>query len=306
MAKTQFIDTPDELKKLFRKAFQQRDRFILGVLQGQRREPSKKQKRLLRRKAIINDGQDGRGSMLKYLADIWQPMTDEQKAVWTTAGEVCGLTNWQLFVSDNAQRIKYSLELGVPPSDIWQVRTGRILIEAPASSIILQQDHLQSYAVAQKIPGTPWKYQIVNLTEIFTLPIEIGIRYKADLTATGGTQYARYKARVWSKYQGIDRYDDVYIDLDPSTDWVYDTLEITVIRGIIVSYTLYIEIEGYTGELLFDNVRAIHGGTNWARDPRCDDISKIFEGAFSIVPPFWIPVSLPAGASYSSVFPPAL
>jgi hypothetical protein len=306
MARTQFVDVADELKNLERKALERRDRFILGVVQGHRREPSKAQKRLLKRAAIINSPQEGRGSLFKFLSPLWRVLTPTQKAVWATAGSKMSLSNWQTFISDNAERIKNSLTLSVPPSELWQVRAGTLLIEAPASEIILKQEHPQSYWIAQKVVGASWKRELVFLNEVFSLPLDLEIRYKADLTAEGSPQVARYMARVWTSYQGEDIETDFAINFNPSTDWTLATLEISGLRGIIIGYTLFLEISGYRGELLFDNIRAVHGGTNWALDPRCDKINQTFEKAFALVPPFWIPVSLPAGASFVSSFPPAL
>jgi hypothetical protein len=306
MAKTETIETPDELKNQQRAAIEQRDRFIYSVAQSHKRLPSRAQARLLKRPAVVNSPMEGRGSLFKYLAPFWRGLTTEQKQVWRDAGVFSSITNWQLFISDNAARIRNSLALEVPPSELWQVRTGRLLIEAPASEIILKQEHPQDYYVSQKITGTPWKSEVVNIVENFSLPLELQFRYKSDLTAEGGTQVARYFARVWSGYQGQDIVTDLEIPLSASTDWTLETVELTSVVGHLISYTLFLEISGYRGEILFDNIRALHGGSNWARDPRCDDITKTFVKGFALVPPFWIPVSLPSGASFSTVFPPAL
>jgi hypothetical protein len=306
MAKTQTIEVPDELKNLEQKAIERRDRFFLGVAQGHKREPSKAQKRLLKRPAVVNSPMEGRGSLFRYLAPFWRNLTPEQKALWSAAAPFSSLTNWQLFISDNAARIRNSLTLEVPPSELWQVRTGYFNIESPATELILKQEHPVEYYVTQKITGTPWKSELVRIVENFSLPLELQFRYKSDLTAEGPTQRARYYAEVWTSYQGEDVMHVVEVPIEPVSDWTLGTASISGLRGIIIGYTLYIEIVGYRGTLLFDNIRALHSGSNWARDPRCDDITKIFTKGFAIVPPFWIPVSLPTGASFSTVFPPAL
>jgi hypothetical protein len=306
MARTQFINVPDELKNLEAAALERRDRFTLGVVQAHKRLPSKKQAKLLKRAAVINSPMQGRGSLFKYLAPLWGQLTTEQKNVWKEAAAISSLTNWQLFVSDNAARIRNSLSLVVPPSTLWQVRAGRLLIESPADELILKQEHPLNYYVAQKIVGQSWKRELVNLTENFSLPLEIGIRYKSNLTAVGGTQIARYRAEVWTSFQGQDIKNDVVINFSSSADWTLITADTTGLPGILIGYTLYLEIVGYRGELLFDNIRAIHGGTNWALDPRCDAINTVFKKAFAVVPPFWIPVSLPTGSSFQSDYPPAL
>ncbi len=295
MARTSTIEVPPELQSLFNDSIEQRDRFILGVCQSHKRRRSKRIERQIAEKSLFG-----------FLAIMWRTLTDEQKDAWRTAGQFSNLTNWQLFISDNAARLRHDLPLYVPPSELWQVRAGQILVEDPASEIILKQEHPHGYWVAQKVVGASWKRELVFLKEFFSLPLDLGIRYKANLTAEGGTQRARYFARVWTSYQGQDSETDFAIDFDPVTDWKHETLEISGLRGVIVAYTLFIEIIGYRGELLFDNIRAVHSGTNWALDPRCDEINKTFQKAFSIVPPFWVPVSIPDGASFASHYPPSL
>lgn len=295
MAKTVSIEVPDELKTLYNKAIERSDPFTFGTAQAAKSLPPDARKKVLREQ-----------SLFRFLSPIWRELTTEQKQVWKDAAVYNGISGWQLFISDNAARIRNNLSLDIPPSDLWQVNAGYLTIESPATEIVLMQAHPQSYWVAQKVVGAPWKKNLVQITETFSLPLELQIRYKSDLTPVGGTQSARYFARIWTSYQGQDIYTDLDINFDPSTDWTYAENEETAIRGILLGYTLYLEIVGYTGTLLFDNIRAIHGGTNWALDPRCDDISKTFSKAFAIVPPFWVPQSLPTGASYSSQFPPAL
>ena len=302
MVKTQFIDIPDELKNVEQKAIERRDRFFLGAAQSHKREMSKKQKRILGRLPVINSPMVGRGSLFRYFSPLWKALTTTQKNVWKTAGVYSSLSGWQLFVSDNAARLQNDLTLEVPPSNLWQVRAGRILIESPATEIILKQEHPQDYWVTQKIAGRSWASELVLINETFSLPLEIQIRYKSNLSATGPTQSAKFYAQIWSSYQGEDIYTNIEIPFSASVDWTYATASLSVLRGIIVGYTLFIEIIGYTGELMYDNIRAIHSAQNWARDPRCDDISKTFEKQFSLVPPFWVPVSLPTGSSYVSQY----
>lgn len=295
MAKVESIAIPDELKNQYNATLQVRDRFELGVVQGQAAPLSDTQRKRAR-------GQ----SLFSFFSVLWRAMSEEDKQAWKDAAPYSNLSGWQLFVSDNAARLKASLPLEVPPSELWQVRAGQILIEDPATEIILKQEHPLDYWVSQKVRGQSWKNTLVLLREEFSLPLTLEIRYKSDLTAVGGTQKAKYYARIWSTYQGRDIYTDFGIDFDPSTDWTFATIDYFDVIGKLKGYTLYMEVVGYQGELLFDNIRAVHSGTNWARDPRCDDISKTFTKAFAVVPPFWVPVSLPQGSTFTSQFPPAL
>jgi len=295
MAKTQTIEIPDELKNLESKALERSDRFVYGTVQAHKSEPSKARKKLIKEMSLFG-----------YLATIWRTLTDEQKNVWRIAGGTTSLTNWQLFVSDNAARLRSELELNTPPSYLWQVRAGYINITSPACSILLKQEHPINYWVTQKIAKRPWARELVYIEENFSLPIDLEIRYKSNLTACGSEQRARYYVEVWTSYQGEDIMHEVAIDFDPVKDWTFETVDIASLRGIIIGYTIYIDVFGYTGTLAFDNLAVVHGGTNWARDPRCDEIDKTFKKAFAIVPPYWIPVDVGDGVSYSSVYPPSL
>ena len=295
MAKTETQETPDELRNLANTTMEQRDRFELGVVQGHKSEVSRGYKERLREQTLF-----------KFLAPLWGALSPEEKLVWKTAGAVSNITGWQLFISDNAQRLRYGLTLGVPPSDIWQVRTGRILITAPANGILLKQEHPRDYWVSRKKRGQPWKQELVFVTEQFGLPLDIEIRYKTDLEINGGVQSARFFAKLKTSYQSRDEEYEASIDLEPSEDWTTATVSLTSARGIVIGYTIFIEIIGYRGEIFLDNGRAIHGGTNWIRDPRFDAMDKVFTKAFSVVKPFWEVVELDEGASYETVYPPSL
>lgn len=295
MAKTQSVSVPDEIKTLYNSAIELSDPFVFGTAQAHKALPPD------RRKAALK-GQ----SVFRFLAPIWRELTPEQKLVWKEAGVYSGISGWQLFVSDNSARIRTQLPLDIPPSELWQVNAGRLLIESPADTLILKQEHPQSYWAAGKVVGASWKKQLVRIVENFSLPLELQIRYKTNLTPVGDTQSARFFARIWTSYQGQDIYSDLDINFSPSADWTYSTVTESAMRGILIGYTLYLEIIGYTGEVLFDNIRALHSGSNWAQDPRCDEINKIFRKAFAVVPPFWVPVSLPSGSTFSSQYPPSL
>jgi hypothetical protein len=313
MAKTSSIQIPDELKSGFNASLERRDRFFLGVVQGHKRQLSRREKKMLKRPAIINSPMEGRGSLFKFLSPYWRALSTGQKEVWNEASFFSGLNGWQLFISDNAARIRNNLSFPLPPSELWQVRAGHLKIESPATELHLKQEHPLDYWVTQKIRGQAWKSELYLIREAFSLPLELAIRYKADLTEisspewdSGTPRVARYYASVHTSYQGQDIHYEIDIPFDLQTDWKLAEGSNALMRGIIISYTLHIEIKGYRGAVLFDNIRAVHSGQNWARDPRCDEINKTFTKGFAVVPPFWIPVALPVGASFSSHYPPAL
>ena len=53
MAKTVSVDVPDELKLAYNSALERSDRFLYGVVQAHKHEPSKMQKRFLKRSFIV-------------------------------------------------------------------------------------------------------------------------------------------------------------------------------------------------------------------------------------------------------------
>lgn len=293
MAKTTFIDVPDELRDQFNKSIEQRDRFIYGVAQGAKRLVPKR-----RRYELIAQ------SLFRNLSPFWRALSPEQKLVWRNAAAVSGINGWQLFVSDSASRLKNELEIGIPPSSLWQVRIGLIEIESPATSILLHQDHARDYLEAVKRRGQPWKFDLLELRENFSLPLNIQCRYFNDLTPEGSNQVARFYAEVETSYQSKTIFHTIEIPFSVSGEWTYETATLDNVRGIIIGYRLFLEIRNYRGKLMIDNLRAVHSGTNWVRDPRMDNMQKVFEKAFRLVQPYWVPDEMPEGASYRTIFEP--
>lgn len=295
MAKTQTIEIPDELTELFDKSIERGDRFVYGTVQAHKSELSRKGKEKLKAKGLFG-----------FLSLLWATLDDEDKDTWADAGDPSGLTNWQLFISDNAARLRNDLSLAVPPSAKWQVRTGYLDLADGATQIKLVQKHPLSYWIAQKIAGKPWKRELVKITEQLSLPLRIGLSYKADLTASGSNPSAQFYARVWSSYQGVNRYTDLEIPFSAQTDWVIEEETLSSVIGYLIGYEIIFEIEDYEGVLFFDNLIVEHSEQNWARDPRADNVDKVFEKGFAVVRPFWVPEVLPSGATYQTVYPPAL
>lgn len=292
MAKVQTVTVDDEMRDLYDKTLMQRDRFSLGVIQAQRRVTPRTLKEKLRGRTLFS-----------FLRDYWAELTPEEKEVWRAAGAASGLSGWQLFVADNAQRIRADLPLGEPPADEWQVLAAHARIEAPASELIVTQAHPATYMEAVKVRGRAWKKEAVRVTEPFSLPLTVSCSYTTALEATGETQVARFYARVWSSYQGRDIFTDAVIPLLENTDWVQGSATVSAQRGIILGYVLVLEIVGYRGDVWLDNIKATHGGTNWARDTKCNEVQKIYTRGFAEVAPHWVALSQPAGAYFSSLYP---
>jgi hypothetical protein len=306
MARVQSVDFPDELRDLYNKTYEKRDRFILGVVQSHKHLLSRTQKNLLRRTAIVNSPQQGRGSLFKYLSPFWRSLTNEAKNNWRERAVFSHWTNWQLFISDSAARIRNDISFPVLPKEETQVHAGIISISPPDSKVIIEQEHPQDYYISSRIRGGKGKREVVHVRETFSLPLSFTISYSSDLSAVGSFQEFRIFARIWHSYQGEDLYTDLDLQVSSSSDWVRVSSSISKIKGILISYSLIIHIEGYTGEVFFDNIKIVHSGTNWARDKICKEINKNFIKGFAVVLPNWRAAAIGEHSVFFSDFPPSL
>ena len=133
---------------------------------------------------------------------------------------------------------------------------------------------------------------------VFTL----GLNYKSNLSASGPNPYAKFYAKFWYSYQGRNLEYELSIPLDLIADWKTASDELTELISYVVRYNLYIHLHDLEGDLYFDNVKAIHGGQNWARDPFCKDIDKNFSRNFYQVPQAWVGVITSEGVDFESIY----
>lgn len=294
MAKTSTINFPSELSEDMKKAIKQSDRFTLGSVGGKGNWTTRSKKRRYRNI-----------SLFRFLAEFWAELSETEKDEWREAGLPSFLTNWQLYISMNAAQIRNGLAITNTASEKWQTLTCRLVVESPAEELKIKQSHQYQYWETESIPGEWWKERLTLVTELVTLPLTVGLSYKANLSAVGSEQIARYFARVWSIYQGEDYFTEVGVDLNPSTDWTTDENTLSEVPGYIQNYDLFFHLKGYQGTLNFDNIRAEHTEQNWARDPRCDDPRREFKRGFAVVRPYWVPEVLPEGADFDVSYPPA-
>jgi len=188
------------------------------------------------------------------------------------------------------------------PSDIYQYKVGKILIEAPATAAKIAQYHPNRYWKLKKVQGTKALYTDVAVDELLMLPLSIGLSYKTNLTAQSGGAYARFLAVVTSHYQGNDIDTPFTIEIPLTTGWTRSTLDVTEVIGVARSYELWIDLYSVRGEFYFDNVRAYHTGTNWARDFRCNDVNNNLSRINYQIEKSWEEQLLPTGSAYDSVY----
>lgn len=291
MAKTSYIDISPESSELYYKGLQSGDRFTFSRVV--------RKNLLLSRNTKINLA--GR-SLFGIIAEYWRAFSSEQKNAWSAAADEIGITGWQLFIQDQAARLANSMSGVATPSLLHQSWVGQLHIESPATEAKIVQLHPRSYYVKRKVTGTKSQYSPVLVTEDFILPFQIGLNYKSNLSSAGADPYAKMYALVWYSYQGVNLEHTLEIPLNLVADWNSVSETLSSLETIVVGYNLYIHLHDVTGDLYFDNIKAVHGGQNWARDPFCREIDAEFSRNFYQVPRSWAAEIADEGVDFESVY----
>ena len=291
MAKTSTIDLLPELSPLYNGALQPGDRFTYSRMRVKNTLLSRKTKKGISQR-----------SMLPEISEVWATLTDSQKNDWKLAGAECNLNGWKLFIQDYCARRVNDLTGIATPSLLHQSWIGQVHIPEEAGEAKLVQIHPHYYYINKKVYGKKSMYSPVLVNEDLALPFKLGINYNSDLTDIGPNSYARLYARFWYSYQGENLYYDLTISLDYFTNWksVEDTLY--SLKSIVIRYDLYLDFYNVAGDFYFDNVRAIHSGQNWTRDPFCKDINQGFTRNYYQIPKHWSAVSAPDGVIFETVY----
>ena len=291
MAKTSYIDILPEVEDQFFSSLQPGDRFTFGRVA--------RKNLLLSRKRKVGVSQR---SLLPEIAAAWAGLSGAHKIAWSDAGAECNLNGYRLFTQDYCARRANDLAGLATPSLFHQSFVGQIHIEAPATEVKLVQIHPRSYYIKQKIYGKKSMYNPVVVTEDLTLPFDLSLNYKSNLTAEGANPYAKIYAEFWYSYQGVNLLYNLEIPLDLVADWKNATVTLSVLKSIVVRYDLHIHLHDLRGDLYFDNIKAEHGGQNWARDPFCKDVDQSFTRNYYQIPKHWSPEILPDGADFESIY----
>ena len=291
MAKTSYITIPPGSEDQYLGALKSGDRFQSARI-------IRNDTLLSRRRRV---GISAR-SLLPQLSILWAAMTQGERDAWVAAGNMMSLKGWQLFVQDQSVRIKNEMSGVVTPVLEHQSWVGKIILSGAATEIKLLQTHPQKYWIIKKVYGKRGMYEPVAITENFGLPLQIGISYKSSLTSSGADPYAKFYAQIKNSYQGRDEETILEIPLSLSQDWEILTASLSALRGTIIGYQLFIHLHDVTGTLYFDNIKAVHNGQNWARDPFCKQVAVTFTKQFQQIPKHWAAIILPDGAEYDSVY----
>lgn len=292
MPKVGFVNPPTELEQRYRKhttaVLKTRHssvRFKAGII-------SKRKHKTIGNRSYLND-----------IKTLWAALSPSDKLAWASAGAALNLSGWHCFVQDTAYRLSAGLSGSAEPSTLHTARVGHLQIDSPAAGIKLQQIHGISHKRMQKVVGTKAQFVPVDIQEILTLPLLIGVSYRANLTAAGGSPYAKFYADITSSYKGEDIHQETSLDLSLVSGWQRLEQTVSTVVGLVRSYSLVIELSGVQGSVEFDYPTATHGGTNFAYDIPCDSIERGFSNANYSLPPPWEPVNVPDGASYFSTYP---
>lgn len=291
MAKTSYQEIPPELDFDYKKVLAPADRYVIPRVRVKRLFTSRKRKKGLTQK-----------SLMVILKPVWDSFSTPTKDAWNAAGAVCSLTGWKLFIKDTAARIANDISGYATPNNLYQCFVGRLHVESPATGMTIAQLHPLNYYVLKKVRGTRSEYAPVLVFEQFTLPLEIGLSFKTNLTSVAGDWRARFYCVVESHYQGRLIEDIVEIPFGLTDDWQHATAEITNVHGQVRGYTAYIELYNVRGDVFIDNFDILHSGQNWARDPECNDINQGFTKAFYQIAKHWIAVDVEEGCYFESEY----
>ena len=292
MALTGTLEVPPELLELFNKIISPSNTRTTGAV--------RKHGYLQSRQKIANLTTR---SLLPEIRDLKLTLTPAEIIQWKAAAKAQNSNWWNLFVQDTAYRIKYGINGLAVPSVIHQYKVGRIEIAAPAERVVLTQYHPNKYYINKKKRGNTTIREDVPVYEILQLPLTIGLSYRSQLLPTRSNYRVRMYATVFSSYQGRTIETEHELPLELSSDWQQKTTQISEVLGAVRYYQLFIELDGVQGWLEFDNTKAIHTGTNWARDYRCNDVNNELTRTNFQIEKSWEEIFLPYKAAFGSVYP---
>lgn len=291
MAKISYQDVPPEFDQLIKQNLTPADRFIL---------PRVSIKKLISRRKLLKG--ITQKSQLLNVSSAWASLTLSQKNAWVSAGLESGLTGYKHFTKEYILRLKNGLSPITTPSIYHQGNVGKIYIEAPATKIIIRQDHPIYYWIKTKVKGTKSQYQPKLVTEFVNLPFNVYISYKSNLTNINPQYTAKLIINIISNYQGRDIETLKEFNFSLDQDWSEGTFNIDGVFGKFRYYNVKIHLENVLGELYFDNFKLYHSGKNWARDTACNDIHQDFTRAYYQVSKHWIAEYIENGANFESVY----
>lgn len=292
MAKTSTLIVPPEWIELFNKIIAIQDNRVRGVVQKRGYLPSRKRVKDLTTRSLMPD-----------IRNLWAGLSTGEQVAWKAAAAVTGMNGWNLFTQDTAYRLKYGIVGLATPSLLHQYKVGRIVINSPAEKVELAQFHPFEFYVSKKMRGDTTVREDIRIEERLALPLTIGTSFRSSLSSTRPDYEARFYAIIYSSYQGRTIETEVGFDIPLTSDWTDETATATEVIGVARSYDLRIVLDGVRGWFEWDNVIALHTGTNYARDARCNDVNNELSISNYQIEKSWEEQFLPNGAAFDSVYP---
>lgn len=291
MTKVSYVEVPPELQEFYNRGLQPGDRFTFSR--------TRIKDLFLSRARVKGVTQK---SLLVSLSPVWKSLTTMEQAAWISAGVINILNGFKMFVVDTAARRRAAVAGYATPNDLYQANVGRIEVQSPATGLLIEQSHPLTYYVLKKVPLTRSQYSPVQIVENFSLPVEIAISWHTDLTSLGAGSRARFYIVLYSSYQGQTIETVLEIPFGMSDNWQRASASLSHVKGLLRGYNAFIEVFNATGNLYFDNVSIQHNGENWARDPKCENISQSFTNAFFQVAKHWVAVNPTSGSDFGSFY----
>lgn len=285
------LDVPNELIELFKQ--------LVRISDNNRYGSVAQNGHLLSRAQRVNISTR---SLLPQIGAMWDSLTVEQKNAWKAAAAVSHYNAWNLFVQDTAYRLKHDIAGIATPNLFYQYKVGRIEINAPATRVKIAQYHPPYFYKARKVTGSKGLYEDIKISEKLQLPLTIGCSYKSQLTSVGAGAYAKMYALVKSSYQGRTIETEAAINFNLNQDWTSEDFILSEVIGVARSYDLYIDIYNCRGAFMWDNTRAEHSGSNYARDTRNNDVNNEPSRVNWQIEKSWQEEILPVGAAYDSIY----
>ena len=209
-------------------------------------------------------------SYLFTVSKSWSEFSAPQKQSWLDAGNVPGMNGYNLFVQDQAYRIKNLLGSFATPSLFHQYLVGHINLAGSATAAIIRQTKNQKP----------------------TFPLAFQLSRKSNLTSAGGNPYAKLILKINRYYGGQNITDENVISIPLVSGWTTQSLSVPLPLGVPANWQLSLELNDVSGDLWFDNVWVTYNGVLNNTDPDCDEVNLS-----------WEQVSVPTGALVESVYP---
>ena len=283
---------PDELKVLARQVFKQQDKCTHPHITDKLHSVSWARKKELEARSFI-----------PQVGKAWRGLSQGSKDYWEALSNMVGLSGYQAFVQENVARLERGLGIQEDPNLYHQGLVGRVVVSAPASEVVLKQSHQGNNWYTRKVVGSKNQLELYQLEEGPGGEAVLSVNSSTALEGVGGEPYCRLRACVHFKVDG-DEYDyDFVLNLPLVGEWANHMLEFEFPSPGTLYYNLFIELHDVRGQLLLDNLIFSYNGTAWARDPRFDEMERVFTGGLSAAKRHWEPITLPAGASFGSVYP---